>query len=87
MKKRLIITAVIIFLAVAASSIYTFFYSPISGSATAAQLNATVGSYATAKFIRDGLVEKTIVVIASISIFFTWINWIFHGEKSKQKQK
>jgi hypothetical protein len=50
-------------------------YSPISGAATAQALNEDSGvGYATAKFIRDGHVTTSIVIITLIVLLLIWIS-------------
>lgn len=54
MKTRIIISILILSAFLLSGRIYSHFYSPITGAATAAQFDDTLSSYATAKAIRDG---------------------------------
>ena len=77
MKTRIVLSAVSAFLSVFALKAFHFFYSPITGVATAQSVNDDVGSFAMAKFIRDGGVESSMFYIFMFILFCIWVGPVY----------
>lgn len=80
MKTRIILSLVLVALFLLAGNIFDLFYSPISGATTAAQFDDSVASYATAKFIREGNVERVAFWLLVAGLILLWatpvIRWV-----------
>lgn len=61
MKTRIIISILILSAFLLSGRIYSHFYSPITGAATAAQFDDTLSSYATARAIRNGGMPSSVL--------------------------
>lgn len=72
-KTRIILTVLSALLCIGALKAYDLRYSPITGVATAAQMDDTVSSYVTAKAVRESVIE---VMIVGIWILFAFAIWI-----------
>ena len=77
MKLRIILTGLALSLTVWVNSIFSFFYSPITGVASAKALNGTVTDYGLAKFIQDGHFPTLVWSIFWLVVLFTWLPVIF----------
>jgi hypothetical protein len=84
MKLRIILSAIVCVFFYAASQLFSLYYSPITGVATAQSLNDDSNSYVMAKFIREGGVNSTIFYCALVILALIWISPflnLFRGEK------
>lgn len=73
-KTRIILSALIIALFIAASFLTHLFYSPLTGIATAQSLNDSVAAYGAAKLLRDGSLETALFFVPAVLI-----GWIWYG--------
>jgi hypothetical protein len=73
MKTRIALTILLVGLFYLGSNLYDTFYSPLAGVTTAAQLDNSVQSYATAKLVRDGtLWHAAAWVLAALLVLVWW---------------
>lgn len=68
-----------------AGNIYGLFYSPITGVATAAQLDDSLASYAAAKFIREGNVERIAFWLLVIGLIAVWAKPVIRWARSNKE--
>ena len=73
MKLRIVVTLVVLSVYLIALGLFSLFYSPVTGIATANQFSDTVESYATAKFIRDGGVQFFLFWALIAATVLIWI--------------
>jgi hypothetical protein len=72
MKKKIILTVVLLALGWLVLSSYRFAYAPLTAATTAAQMDDTTSSFLRAKFIRDGGVEWTLFWITVVAVAAVW---------------
>lgn len=72
MKTRIILSLLFVTLFLLAGNFYDLLYSPVSGATTAAQFDDSVQSYVTAKFIRDGNVERVAFWLLVLALILVW---------------
>jgi hypothetical protein len=82
MKARFILTMISLVAYWTGMWAYRLAQSPITGAATARQLDDTSESYLLAKFIREGDVEFSITVILWIALAFIWGTIFFKTAKN-----
>lgn len=81
MKIRLYLSIVLLMFWAIINNIIKFYYSPLTGVATAQSLNDNISSYTWAKFIRDGGLNNGINYITIGLFLIIWISYIFKSEK------
>lgn len=85
MKIRIITTTIVSTLYLLAMKLINFYYSPLSGSSTALQLNDNIEGYSAAKFIRDGNLDNMVTGAFILSLIFIWINFFFPSNKQNKQ--
>lgn len=73
MKLKISITAIIIALFFAFTGIWDAIKSPVTGAATAAQLDDTLQSYIVAHGVSQNFVENTIGLVCASLILIIWL--------------
>jgi len=81
MKLRIMLSAITVFLSLTLDKTINFFYSPITGLATANSLNDSVGNYGWAKFVRDGEINDLIWWSCAVILSIIWIQFMIKYNK------
>jgi hypothetical protein len=86
MKTRIIISIALVAIFILTTKLFGLFYSPITGVATAAQLNDSLPSYALAKFIRDGNVERIAFWTLILALLCVWASPMVRFARGLRKE-
>lgn len=85
MKTRIIISLALIAIFVLVTNLFGLFYSPISGVATAAQFDDSMASYAQAKFLRDGNVDRVAFWLLALGLILIWAKPVIRWARSNKE--
>ncbi len=83
MKTPIILTGLVAIFGSICNGLINFYYSPISGTATAQQLNDTIEAYTWAKFVRDGHLYSTLTFFCYLVIILIWVSWFYSNKQNK----
>lgn len=84
-KFRIVLTIVVLLVKMALTDLYFLMYSPLTGVATANQLNDGLTEYGWAKFLRDGGVPYALRWLTLFILLVIWINPIVQWCKNTAK--
>lgn len=85
MKTRIVISLALVAIFVLATNLFGLFYSPITGVATAAQFDDSLQSYAWAKFIRDGNVDRVAFWALALALCLVWASPVIRWARTRKE--
>jgi hypothetical protein len=73
MKLKFILSLVVLAFYALGLKLVDFFYSPITGTLSAQQVNDSTTDYALAKFVRDGHLQGSMLILTVLAIVLIWL--------------